>query len=275
MRLEKYLLTDERKSYKESLEEVLETLRRDCEPFLKEIAPRDILLYRGSDRIFMNDISKPHTPRKDRRPKDMKEWMFDLTNYAFKKAFGWEARKEGVFAVGLSKIAKMYGNPYLFFPIGRYEYIWSKNVKDLYIMREVFKDMWDMVETKMMVEKTIEDDRDIFEAVDLERFYNAYDNAVDAFIKGDEMSLYREAHKNSVNIMNMTIGEQTNYETKDFRDKTMEEMKKLTTSFVKRNYIDSSLRTYRHNKRHEIMFRCKKYYLVQPEFTEDIMKELL
>lgn len=266
MRLEKYL--------GESTEEVIETLKRDCGPFLKDISPRDILLYRGSNTIFMGDISKPHTPRKDRRPKDMRGWMFDLTNYAFKKVFGWEARKEGVFVVGLQKIAQRYGNPYLFFPIGKYDYIWSGNIEDLYIRRGMFDDLWDIIETKKMVKKAEKEDRNI-DQIDINKFYDVYDEIIDEFIKGDEMKMYRRKANSNAGTIDLMIGSNTDYESKDFRDETMKEMKEITVKFVKRNYIENSLRTYRNNKRHEIMFNCKKYYLVQPEFTEDIMRELL
>jgi len=111
--------------------DVIETIKRDCKPFLYE---SDGLLYRGVEQNIKHILKK--TARlTDRKPMNMDKELHELFNALFIERFGWPVRN-GVFAVGDSIHAYRWpgcDSPYIFFPIGRYKYVWSRSVKDLYI----------------------------------------------------------------------------------------------------------------------------------------------
>lgn len=55
--------------------------------------------------------------------------MFDVF---FKEKFGWKARSEGIFCASDIMVSNDYGIVSIFFPIGKYSYLWSPNMIDLY-----------------------------------------------------------------------------------------------------------------------------------------------
>ncbi|MFW6129856.1 MAG: hypothetical protein ACOC56_01655 [Atribacterota bacterium] len=136
MRLKKFLnedgniklLGDDKE--KRSLE-IIDIIRRNCAPFLKKVGELDNFLYRGSDRIQVMDIAKTYA-RYNRSPKDMPHELHHILDDEFKKKFGWSARSEGVFAVPSCDTARLYGTEYIFFPIGKFKYLWSKKIQDLF-----------------------------------------------------------------------------------------------------------------------------------------------
>lgn len=121
------------------------TLSKDCKMFLKEFEKTEQPVPKGSKSIPSSyrwllrgtykstDKIKKVTPRSDRQPKDTPPELHKLLDWEFKRRFGWYARSEGVFVTGYYQDAKAYGTAiYMVFPIGRYDYIWSPKVKDLY-----------------------------------------------------------------------------------------------------------------------------------------------
>jgi len=110
---------------------IAQKLKEDCTPFIKEMKSNNLhnWFYRATEHGW-NFISPPIKPRKDRRPRNTpKEYMDKL----FKKKFGWKARSEGVFvSTDRNQIEYVYGDPYLFFPMGNYKYIYHPQIDDLY-----------------------------------------------------------------------------------------------------------------------------------------------
>ena len=98
--------------------------------------PRDI--YRMGKKLV----------RKDRVGKDMPEEMTHFFNVEFLKHFEFAPRSEGIFCTGKKSIADGYGWPFLVFPIGEFEYIWSEKVNDLF----------DYVESSMWFDYTFDTD---------------------------------------------------------------------------------------------------------------------
>lgn len=119
MKLRDYLINKENKIEKMIL--------KDCKPFLKEMKGGE-LLWRGSKKTIC-DIEK-FIPRKDRKPLDTPMEIHKFLDELFLKYHGWRARSEGVFA-DIMERTFLYGNSYLFFPIGNYKYLWSESVTDL------------------------------------------------------------------------------------------------------------------------------------------------
>jgi len=128
MRLTKYINEIKQFNY----DDVIDALKKNCAPFLKELKQtgRKKFLFRGH-QYASRTITKKKT-RQDRTPKDMDEKTSSYLDNLFKKKFGWFARSAGVFATADIGETYEYGKPFLFFPIGKYKYIWSPVVDDLY-----------------------------------------------------------------------------------------------------------------------------------------------
>jgi hypothetical protein len=132
MRLENYIA--ERSSREMTRDDIIKIIKSDCRPFLRKLDKNRIrLLYRGTQH-WLGDFNtiKKFIPRKHRKPSDMNELDHEMLNKSFYKKFGWKPRSEGVFCTGSSGTASGYGNDYIFFPIGDFEFVWSPTIDDLY-----------------------------------------------------------------------------------------------------------------------------------------------
>jgi len=122
MRIKKYL-------NEARIKDVIFKIKRDCDPFLKEMKGSKYFFYRGTTKLI--DVIRKYKPRKNRRPTDSSLLFHNIMDNAFKEKFGWKSRSEGVFAT--SDENEEYGDTStIFFPIGKYKYIWSSSIKDLY-----------------------------------------------------------------------------------------------------------------------------------------------
>ena len=72
------------------------------------------------------------TTRQDRYPKDMAQELHEYIDNFFQKKFRHKARSSSAFCQGDTDVADDYGQPWMVFPIGAYEVIWSPVVKDLF-----------------------------------------------------------------------------------------------------------------------------------------------
>ncbi len=115
-------------------EEIAETIIKDCHQYLNEIKnqPTHHILYRGANTKNFFEKRKRF---KDRSPLSTKLYYHETFNRYFEKYFLWKARN-GVFATGSILEALEYTDDdytaHIFFPIGRYKYVWSEKVVDLY-----------------------------------------------------------------------------------------------------------------------------------------------
>jgi len=124
------------------LQPFIDTLKKDCGPFLSVLKSSNTFLYRGFwvKGEKRKELHKCETgivyfkskPKKDRKPKDMERADHDELNELLKKKFGWKPRSQGVFATGDQSEAGAYGDDFLFFPIGEFKYVWSRDIKDLF-----------------------------------------------------------------------------------------------------------------------------------------------
>lgn len=108
-------------------DDAVERIKRDCGQFLKEFKRP---IYRGTRDVaygFWMD-----TRRKDRRPRNTNIVLHGALDDAFQKVFGWRPRGQGVFVTGNDGQASSYGGVHLFFPVGKYRYVWSPSVSDLF-----------------------------------------------------------------------------------------------------------------------------------------------
>lgn len=109
---------------------VLTDINNECSIFLKSIRSGQ-KCFRGSRHKF-KDFGKI-TPRKNRLPKDTPHRLHHALDAEFKRQFGWKVRSEGVFCAPNIYISDEYGVSSYFFPVGRFEMIYSDIHQDLYV----------------------------------------------------------------------------------------------------------------------------------------------
>lgn len=110
--------------------EAAELIRRDCKPWLKEAGDAACLMYRGTSDVD-GWFDKLDT-RRDRKPTDTPRFVHAKLDDYFHEKFGIRLRSESLHCVGKARLAETYGKVRVVFPIGKYTYVWSPNVKDLY-----------------------------------------------------------------------------------------------------------------------------------------------
>jgi hypothetical protein len=136
MRLQQYITEEEKKN----IEVIWDKLTKDCKPFLKELSKsmgstsqENNLFYRGVESFsgVRHNIKKKKT-RTNRWPKDTPNEIHEILDDIFSQYFFWNVRSTGVFTSSSKGFAGGYGTPVIFFPIGRYRYVYSPKIKDLY-----------------------------------------------------------------------------------------------------------------------------------------------
>lgn len=137
MRFKLYLVENEEKL--EITDADINKIRKDCYPYIswqrnqKETKP----LYRGRNKL-PNAVNLK-TRRKDRKPLNTRRVVSDLFDDMLMEKFGWRPRAEGVFTIGKYSYASLYGTPQLFFPVGKYRYVWNTKYDDLFLTPEMGK----------------------------------------------------------------------------------------------------------------------------------------
>ena len=114
--------------------QMITKIKNDCQQYLKEIQynPEEYVLYRGLNTVENFVIKQSRL--ENRKPKDTHSYVHIILNDFFEDTFGWKARN-GVFATGSYETASSYALdnvPHIFFPIGKYKYLWSPLAEDLY-----------------------------------------------------------------------------------------------------------------------------------------------
>jgi len=267
VKLFKYLL-EEKQAH---IEFVLNQLKENCAPWLKDPQANG-LLYRGTKSPIIN-MKVLKVRLDDRTPKDMPKDIHDELNYWFRKKFGWKVRN-GVFASSNIGIAKNYhheGDPYIFMPIGKYEYVWSPEVGDL------FTDYY-------------ENDK-IHTIEELEDYYgDLHNETIKYYVDGNQMYDEYMLTKwlNVEDLENIDINEPGVYKVEDIDNPEqfhkLEIVKIDFDDFVKIHfednytpqeivgmYTDRGLR-YAIGSEKEICFKCNEYYFIERKFEEDIME---
>jgi hypothetical protein len=224
------------------IDETIELIKKDCEPFLKETKGLGKFLYRGSGSFggenssskFIKKTSSLYRvlPRKNREPSDTPIELHKLLNSQFKKNFGWNVRSEGVFVTFDKGTASKYGAPYFFFPIDNYKYIYSNEIEDLYDHFGFFSE-FEPISLKKNIIASVKRDwmqKDSFETRYLNKtgFKPVSDEVLDKFIQ-DEMNKEKE--------------------------KIEKEIDKIMKTYKTSNLKNAKQET-------EIVFKCDEYYMV-------------
>lgn len=119
--------------------DIKELILTNCGSFLFQCGGE--IMYRGMNGINLKQEStyneKPIqwdilTSKTDRAPKNTELLVSGFIDDYFEEKFGWKARSSGTFVTGNDRYASDYGHPYMIFPIGKFNFVWSERVKDLF-----------------------------------------------------------------------------------------------------------------------------------------------
>ena len=134
MRLQQYL--NEQRAAKEldvSLNEMVDLIQEECQPFLKDWKSKYVKHFLYSGRNYGFEFGEGKV-RKNRKPKDTPQEIHQMVDDWFKKKFGVRVRSNSMFLSFNRSVAINYGNTtYIIFPIGKYKLFSSSSVEDLYI----------------------------------------------------------------------------------------------------------------------------------------------
>lgn len=122
------------KSNLDVFETIVNTIWKDCKPFITDMIKN---VYIGEFLYSGRKDARTHftkSVRTDRRPKDTFPDIHRDFDDRFQKKFGWPARSAGLFCTGSKTDADSYGESYMVFPIGKYKFLWSDDVPDLYLL---------------------------------------------------------------------------------------------------------------------------------------------
>lgn len=104
-------------------------IKKNCAEYLRENPHwMNNPLYRGihdDENIIIKDI------RTDREPTDMSKYFHHLYDDTLKRAGFTASRSNSMFVTGKKSIAEQYGYLMIVFPIGHFEYTWSRSYSDL------------------------------------------------------------------------------------------------------------------------------------------------
>lgn len=105
----------------------LNLIKHDCQPFIKMAKPCRGLAVRSAISLMSTNFIKKKT-RIGRAPMSTPVGTHNMLNALFNKMFGWKVRSDGVFTYGHEGF--LYSH--YFFPIGKFKFVYSPKVKDLY-----------------------------------------------------------------------------------------------------------------------------------------------
>lgn len=103
---------------------------RDAKDYLSEVGTPVKLMYRGYERFDNYPFHRPY--RENREPKDSGLYHQDLYNAAIDAAGGIADRSNSVFVSGNMIHARKYGEVYVVFPMGKFNYTYHLGIKDWY-----------------------------------------------------------------------------------------------------------------------------------------------
>lgn len=235
------LIKYNKETAKEDIEEAIKLILKDCQPFLKECK---IPIYRGV--MGVEDVLMKNTPRQDRRPKDMPEYLHKILDSLFQEHFGWKPRSSGVFCSAHLGQSQSYGNPFLFFPIGEYKYVFDSGIEDLYVK---LRDDYNIPFPKMS-DKEWQKLKELLEDVEnmlVRRWLNKVTKSSIWLGQANNISYIINNMPKELDAFKSFIGK--------YNDNAIDKMERLL-----QNYQGKGLSNIKKNTYSEITFQCKTYY---------------
>lgn len=139
------------------LVDMLNTIKRDCKYTIQVCQKHKSFFYRGMKSSNASHGEK--TVRQDRKPKDSGEGLHKIWDEVLEDVFGWKPRSQGLFVTTDMDLAGDFGREYIVFPVGKWNYLWSKEAHDAIDMlsrtkiENRFSDMYKMVIQREIIDK--------------------------------------------------------------------------------------------------------------------------
>jgi hypothetical protein len=285
-------ITEVRKSEIE-MSNILYLIRKNCGPYLKQLRNSPDFLWRGRYNA-PTEVMTEIVPIKNREPKDTPVDVHNMLDDIFMDKWKWRARSDSVvFCYGSKSQVKSYGSPNLVFPIGNFSFLWHPTIDDLYMYLKEHTNLIDGYSgdpydydynygpdsgnghwewNGYIVDTT----RDCEEAAE-DTFNNSYyqhrcdDEARKSCIQLDifqsEDECYEDAFEKckgySINDILRDIELEREWAPdvpiEDFNvDKDKETLEDIISGYRNKN-LSAAIKS-----EHEIMVRCKSYYLINP-----------
>lgn len=152
---------------------LFEEIEKNCRPYIT-------LLQQTKYKILVRGYNDPIADIKEfkhniqyRVPRNTPQNIHDRLNEKFESVFGWKIRN-GVFCFGIDfdnniKYNLGYGDNYFFFPQGEFEFVYSRNVFDLY---EYFNEIGGTIEDKLKNIKFESNDFDLATHIPVDSDYS-------------------------------------------------------------------------------------------------------
>lgn len=124
-------LLNENATEREDVLKLIQAIAKSAD-FFRQRKSDDEWLYRGIsfEEYSETDIVREITPRLDRRPRDINQFLHTRLDDWFLAHFGVKYRSQGVFATGSQRIAEEYGNGVIVLPQGPFKFCWGEHISD-------------------------------------------------------------------------------------------------------------------------------------------------
>ncbi len=153
--------------------DIKSTLNKDCQPFIKYLRGAKYLLLRGVNSPVMPSRNyEMMSVRKNRKPRLVDSELHKLMGDYSKDKFGWNIREKGLFTTKSEEGAKIWGSPVIVFPIGKFDYVWSNNVRGLYARY----DEWTLHDNDNVFDLYIKPEMDAYHSKNLNIYLNSKQN---------------------------------------------------------------------------------------------------
>lgn len=221
-----------------SNEEMIAMIRKNCAPFLKAT---NKMFFRGAEK-YVDFMRYP--VRQDRAPRDMPMELHEAIDDAFVRRFGWKARSSGAFACQERDETLNYGQPYMFFPIGNFKFVYSDVYDDIYgFLDKIVSHAYNKAKNKPKQKES-----DV-----------AWYGSVSSLSLAHEINNWVYLYK----LLGIQDGK--------IMPGTMEGIQQAIGDFLVSSYTDKNLEG---SGKAEVSFQCKEYYLLHENFLMIIEKEL-
>ncbi len=124
-----YQYLNERETVLTDFDKVYEAIKTECKTWIRHA--EGAFAYRGIEN-YNADIMKKFV-RKNRETLGMDQRKSNKLDKEFHDQFGWKPRSQGMFCTGDYLVAHQYGRVWIVYPIGAVDYLWSKEIGDLYV----------------------------------------------------------------------------------------------------------------------------------------------
>lgn len=241
-------------------EEAARLIAKECSEFIKEtefsvdkIYRLSNAVYRGVDNLrtvvasFDGNIVRP--------ARDSNKLLHKLLDKFFVEHFGFPYRSKGTFVTANETTASGYGYAGIFFPVNGYSYVFSKEIEDAYTAFQNTKSSHVAPGSSVLYKRIIVD------------MYNEVMKLFDEYLSDNDVNDPISPHVRDTYFASFSRALENG-----FLPNIENEWFTIVEKWLKRNpkiYQNTGIKELTSSKkRNEIMFSCKKYYLISTDLLE-------